>query len=181
VLAILPTYLSILLPGSQSLLVIRGLRLLRIFRVLKLGRFLGEMSLLMSALRSSRHKIVVFLGTVLILLLILGSAMYLIEGEESGFTSIPTGVYWAVVTMTTVGYGDIAPATAIGKVLASAVMILGFSIIAVPSGIVTAEIVESVTQRSITTRVCPGCMSEGHQLSARYCKDCGAELVAPQA
>jgi voltage-gated potassium channel len=180
-LAILPTYLSILLPGSQSLLVIRGLRLLRIFRVLKLGRFLGEMSLLMSALRSSRHKIVVFLGTVLILLLILGSAMYLIEGEESGFTSIPTGVYWAVVTMTTVGYGDIAPATAIGKVLASAVMILGFSIIAVPSGIVTAEIVESVTQRSITTRVCPGCMSEGHQLSARYCKDCGAELVAPQA
>jgi voltage-gated potassium channel len=180
-LAILPTYLSILLPGSQTLLVIRGLRLLRIFRVLKLGRFLGEMSLLMSALRSSRHKIVVFLGTVLILLLILGSAMYLIEGEESGFTSIPTGVYWAVVTMTTVGYGDIAPATAIGKVLASAVMILGFSIIAVPSGIVTAEIVESVTQRPITTRVCPGCMSEGHQLSARYCKDCGAELVAPQA
>ncbi len=180
-LAILPTYLSILLPGSQSLIVIRSLRLLRIFRVLKLGRFLGEMSLLMSALRSSRHKIVVFLGTVLILLLILGSAMYLIEGEEGGFTSIPTGVYWAIVTMTTVGYGDIAPVTAIGKVLASAVMILGFSIIAVPSGIVTAEIVEAVTQRPITTRVCPSCMREGHELNARYCKDCGVELDVPQA
>ncbi|UCE85974.1 MAG: ion transporter, partial [Deltaproteobacteria bacterium] len=160
-LAILPTYLSLLLPGSQSLIVIRGIRLLRIFRVLKLGRFLGEMSLLTAALRNSRHKIVVFLGTVLILLLILGSAMYLIEGAESGFTSIPTGVYWAIVTMTTVGYGDIAPQTVMGKLLASAVMILGFSIIAVPSGIVTAEIVESVTRKPVTTRVCPDCMSEG--------------------
>jgi voltage-gated potassium channel len=175
-LAIAPTYVSLLIPGTQSLLVIRALRLLRIFRVLKLGSFLGEMGLLMTALRESRAKVVVFLGIVLILVLILGSAMYLIEGEAGGFTSIPVGVYWAIVTMTTVGYGDIAPQTWVGQLLASAVMILGYSIIAVPTGIVTAGIVEAATRRPLTTRVCPGCMTEGHERGARYCKDCGVEL-----
>ena len=176
-LAILPTYLSLLLPGAESLLVIRALRLLRIFRVFKLGQFLGEASVLQSALASSRHKITIFLGTILILVTILGAAMYLIEGEEHGFGSIPTAVYWSIVTMTTVGYGDLAPQTVAGKALASVVMILGYSIIAVPTGIVTAEIVESAAAaKRVTTRCCPSCMSEGHDAAARYCKDCGAAL-----
>jgi voltage-gated potassium channel len=176
--AILPTYLSLLLPGAETLLVIRGLRLLRIFRVFKLGRFLGEASLLRRALVSSRHKITVFLGTVMILVTILGSAMYLIEGEQHGFTSIPLAIYWAIVTMTTVGYGDIAPQTVLGKILASLVMILGYSILAVPTGIVTAEIVEAATaEKRTSTRCCPQCMSEGHVPEARYCRDCGARLT----
>ena len=179
-LAILPTYLSLLFPGAQSMAVIRGLRLLRIFRVFKLGQFLGEASVLRHALSSSRHKITVFLGTIVILVTILGSAMYLIEGEENGFTSIPAAIYWSIVTMTTVGYGDMAPITVSGKVLASIVMILGYSIIAVPTGIVTAEIVEgAAAARRITTRSCPGCLSEGHERNATYCKDCGASLEVP--
>ncbi len=176
-LAILPTYLSLLFPGAESMAVIRGLRLLRIFRVFKLGQFLGEASLLRNALASSRHKITVFLGTIAILVTILGAAMYLIEGEENGFTSIPTAIYWAIVTMTTVGYGNLAPTTVSGKVLASIVMILGYSIIAVPTGIVTAEIVEgAAASRRITTRSCPGCLSEGHDRDATYCKNCSAPL-----
>jgi voltage-gated potassium channel len=156
------------------------LRLLRIFRVFKLGQFLGEASVLRQALSSSRHKITVFLGTIVILVTILGSAMYLIEGEESGFTSIPAAIYWSIVTMTTVGYGDMAPITVSGKVLASIVMILGYSIIAVPTGIVTAEIVEgAAAARRITTRSCPSCLSEGHDRDASYCKDCGASLEVP--
>ena len=177
-LAILPTYLSLLFPGTEMLLVIRGLRLLRIFRVFKLGRFLGEASILRKALADSRHKITVFLGTVTILVTLLGTAMYLIEGPEHGFTSIPTAVYWAVVTMTTVGYGDIAPQTVPGKALAAMVMILGYSIIAVPTGIVTAEIVETAaaSRGKVTTRCCPHCMAEGHDADADYCKACGGEL-----
>ena len=176
-LAILPTYLSLLFPGAQSMAVIRGLRLLRIFRVFKLGQFLGEASVLRHALSSSRHKITVFLGTIVILVTILGSAMYLIEGEENGFTSIPAAIYWSIVTMTTVGYGDMAPITVSGKVLASIVMILGYSIIAVPTGIVTAEIVESaVAARKVTTRCCAQCMTEGHDADASFCKACGAPL-----
>ena len=175
-LSILPTYLSLLVPGAESLLVIRGLRLLRVFRVFKLARFLGEASLLSRALASSRHKVIIFLGTVLILVTILGAAMYLIEGEESGFTSIPTAVYWAIVTMTTVGYGDVVPQTLFGKTLAAAVMVLGYSIIAVPTGIVTAEIVETAVAARTSTRACPSCLSEGHVADAHYCKDCGAEL-----
>ncbi len=179
-LAILPTYLSLLIPGAESMLVIRGLRLLRIFRVFKLGHFLGEASLLRSALASSRHKITVFLGTITILTTILGAAMYLIEGEENGFTSIPAAIYWSIVTMTTVGYGDMAPVTVSGKVLASIVMILGYSIIAVPTGIVTAEIVEgAAASRRITTRSCSNCLSEGHDRDATYCKDCAALLEVP--
>jgi len=187
-LAILPTYLSLLFPGAESMIVIRGLRLLRIFRVFKLGQFLGEASLLRNALASSRHKITVFLGTITILITILGAAMYLIEGEEmyliegeeNGFTSIPVAIYWAIVTMTTVGYGDMAPITVSGKVLASIVMIMGYSIIAVPTGIVTAEIVETAAaSRRITTRSCPNCLSEGHDRGATYCKDCAAPLEVP--
>ena len=176
-LAILPTYLSFLVPGAQSFLVIRGLRLLRIFRVFKLAHFMGEASVLRTALAASRHKVVVFLGAILILLTILGAAMYLIEGPAHGFTSIPLAVYWAIVTMTTVGYGDIAPHTVAGKSLASLVMILGYSILAVPTGIVTAEIVEQATaRRAPTTRGCPSCLSEGHAWEAHFCQDCGAPL-----
>jgi voltage-gated potassium channel len=179
-LAILPTYLSLLIPGAESMIVIRGLRLLRVFRVFKLGQFLGEASLLRNALASSRHKITVFLGTITILVTILGAAMYLIEGEDNGFTSIPVSIYWAIVTMTTVGYGDMAPITVSGKVLASIVMIMGYSIIAVPTGIVTAEIVETAAaSRRITTRSCPNCLSEGHDRNATYCKDCAAPLEVP--
>ncbi len=174
VLAIVPTYASLLFPGAESLLVIRGLRLLRVFRVFKLARFLGQASLLSRALYNSRHKVIVFLGTVLILVTILGAAMYLIEGEEHGFTSMPTSVYWAIVTMTTVGYGDITPQTMVGKTLAALVMILGYSIIAVPTGIVTAEIVETAV--GVSTRACPECLSEGHMREARFCKDCGAPM-----
>jgi len=179
-LAILPTYLSLLFPGAESMAVIRGLRLLRIFRIFKLGQFLGEASVLQSALSASRHKITVFLGTIAIMVTIIGAAMYLIEGEENGFTSIPAAIYWSIVTMTTVGYGDMAPITVPGKVLASIVMILGYSIIAVPTGIVTAEIVEgAAASRRITTRSCPNCLSEGHDRDATYCKKCSAPLDVP--
>ena len=175
-LAVVPTYLSIFLPGSQSLIVIRALRLLRVFRVLKLAHLLGEANILVDAMRASRHKIFVFMGTVLVLVTILGSVMYLIEGAESGFTSIPRSIYWAIVTMTTVGYGDITPTSVPGQTLAAVVMILGYAIIAVPTGIVTAEIVDTTRSRPITTRVCPHCMSEGHVPTARFCRDCGGEL-----
>ncbi|MFN2375473.1 MAG: ion transporter [Candidatus Binatia bacterium] len=177
-LAVLPTYASLLVPGAESLVVIRALRLLRIFRVFKLGRFIGEMAILTSALAKSRHKVSVFLGTVVILMTILGTVMYLIEGEEHGFTSIPVSIYWAIVTMTTVGYGDVVPQTVAGKMLASLAMILGYSILAVPTGIVTAEIVEAAkgSRERPTTRTCPACLSEGHSSSARFCLDCGAAL-----
>ena len=175
-LAILPSYLSLVLPGVHSLLVIRALRLLRVFRVLKLVRYLGEANVLATALRSSIPKVVVFLGTVLVTVVIMGTAMYLIEGKEHGFTSIPLAVYWAIVTMTTVGYGDLSPQTPMGQMLAAVVMILGYALIAIPTGIVSAELVRA-PRREVTTRVCPACLSEGHQRSARYCQDCGARLV----
>jgi voltage-gated potassium channel len=174
-LSFLPSWLAIFFPGAHSLLVVRSLRMLRIFRIFKLGRFLGEQNLLLMSLRASRPKILVFLATVLLLNLVLGSGMYLIEGPESGFTSIPTSVYWAIVTMTTVGYGDIAPVSPLGQVLAAFVMILGYSIIAVPTGIITAGIVEA-SRIPITTRSCAHCTSEGHLPDARYCKDCGERL-----
>jgi len=174
-LAILPSYLSLLLPGAQSLLVIRSLRLLRVFRVLKLARFVANANMLMTALRSSRHKVIVFLGTVFILVVILGSAMYLIEGPERGFTSIPESVYWAIVTLTTVGYGDVTPHTVLGRVLASVVMMLGYAIIAVPTGIVTVEM-SSAFRRPVSTQACPQCAAEGHAPDARFCRRCGASL-----
>ena len=174
-LAILPTYLSLLNPGAQSLLVIRGLRLLRVFRVLKLVHFVGEASQLRIALQASVRKIIVFLGAVLMIVVIVGAAMYLIEGEEHGFTNIPVSIYWAIVTMTTVGYGDVAPQTPLGKMLASVVMILGYGIIAVPTGIVSVELA-GVTRKTTTGQACPGCGADGHDTDAKHCKYCGAEL-----
>jgi len=174
-LAILPTYLSVLIPGAQSLLVIRALRLLRVFRVLKLVQFLSEATELGAALRASARKIIVFLGAVLIVVLVVGSLMYLIEGEQHGFTSIPVSIYWAIVTMTTVGYGDIAPQTPLGKILASAIMILGYGIIAVPTGIVSVELA-GTRRRETVPRICPGCGAGGHDLDASHCKHCGSRL-----
>lgn len=174
-LAILPTYLSLFVGGAQSLAVIRSLRLLRIFRVLKLVQFLGEARMLQAALKASSRKIVVFLGAVMTLVLIVGSFMYLIEGAEHGFDSIPHSIYWAIVTLTTVGYGDIAPQTVMGRVLASLVMITGYGIIAVPTGIVTSELA-SLWRQTASTRVCGECAEEGHDLDAAFCKHCGAAL-----
>jgi voltage-gated potassium channel len=175
-LSILPTYLSVLIPGAQSLLVIRGLRLLRVFRVLKLVHFVGEASELMTALRASARKIIVFLGAVLTIVVIVGSAMYLIEGEEHGFANIPLSIYWAIVTMTTVGYGDMAPETALGKALASLIMILGYGIIAVPTGIVSVELAGVAAKKGVTGRACPCCGAHGHDSDAKHCKFCGTEL-----
>ena len=174
--AILPTYVSLLLPGAQSLLVIRAVRLLRVFRVFKLTHYLVEGDVLMKGLRASGPKVTLFLGTVMIVVVIMGAAMYLVEGEEGGFTSIPTSMYWAVVTMTTVGYGDITPTSALGKILAVTLMVMGYAIIAVPTGIVSAELVQAQS-KLVTTRVCPSCFSEGHARTARFCLDCGGELA----
>lgn len=174
-LAIVPTYLSLFFVGAQSLLVIRMLRLLRVFRVLKLVQFVAEANLLLRAVRAAGRKIIVFLGTIVVLVLILGTAMYLLEGAEHGFVNIPQSMYWAIVTMTTVGYGDIAPQTVAGKMLASVVMILGFAIIAVPTGIVTVEMA-STWRKAISTQHCPECSREGHDPDARHCKFCGARL-----
>jgi voltage-gated potassium channel len=178
-LAILPTYLSLLLPGSQSLVVIRSLRLLRVFRVFKLAHFLSEAAALRRAVWQARGKIVVFLTTVLIAVSIMGSAMYLVEnfdGPSQQFTSIPQGMYWAVVTMTTVGYGDIVPETALGKLLSALLIILGYSLIIVPTGFVSAELVGAKVGRSVSTQSCPACMREGHDADATFCKFCGAHL-----
>lgn len=174
-LAILPTYLSLLFPPGRFLLTIRILRVLRVFRVLKLVHFLGEASVLGRALRASRHKIGVFLLTVLSVVVIVGSLMYVIEGPPSGFTSIPVSIYWAIVTLTTVGYGDIAPRTALGQGLAALLMITGYGIIAVPTGIVTVELgrASSLAQAG---RTCTGCQRAGHDADALHCKHCGARL-----
>jgi voltage-gated potassium channel len=174
-LAILPTYLSLLLPGSQYLLVIRILRVLRIFRVLKLAQFIHEANILVRALRASSRKIVVFFSVILTLVVVFGSVMYLVEGEPNGFTSIPRSIYWAIVTMTTVGYGDISPKTAFGQTIASLIMLLGFAIIAVPTGIVASEM-SMIQKSSVSTQVCPQCSSEGHDVGAKFCKDCGASM-----
>ncbi|HAK55066.1 MAG: ion transporter [Vicinamibacterales bacterium] len=175
-LAILPTYLSLVMVGTQSLLVIRALRLLRIFRVFKLGHYLKEAEVLATALRASRVKITVFMATVLSIALIAGALLYLIEGETNGFTSIPRAMYWAVVTMTTVGYGDIAPRTVLGQIAASGLMILGYAIIAVPTGIVSAELVRQTARRPVSTQACLACSCEGHDHDATHCKYCGAGL-----
>jgi len=174
-LSIIPTYLSLFLVGTQSLLVIRTLRLLRVFRVFKLVRYLREANTLAIAIRMSGPKIVVFTGTVISLVVILGTLMYLIEGEENGFSSIPRSMYWAIVTMTTVGYGDIAPQTVPGQLLASVVMLLGYSIIAVPTGIVSAQLVQAERER-VSTQACPECSREGHETDATHCKYCGGFL-----
>ncbi|MFY0578036.1 ion transporter [Cystobacter fuscus] len=175
-LAILPSVLSPVLPGMQSLLVVRVLRLLRVFRVLKLASFLGEADVLLTALRASRQKIIVFLGAVLSTVVIMGSVMYMVEGSANGFDSIPRGMYWAVVTMTTVGYGDLSPKTVPGQFIASVLMIMGYGILAVPTGIVSVELAQATRQHAIDPRACPGCGLEGHDLDARHCKRCGNVL-----
>ena len=174
-LAIIPTYISLFIPGAEYLLVIRLLRILRIFRILKLVTYLGEAQLLMKALKASGRKITVFLFTVLTLVVIFGSLMYLIEGSDNGFTSIPRSIYWAIVTMTTVGYGQVAPQTPLGQFMASIVMILGYGIIAVPTGIVTVEMSQTF-RRQVSTQSCPECSAEGHDPDAQHCKHCGSQL-----
>ncbi|MEK9502338.1 ion transporter [Gaopeijia maritima] len=173
--SILPTYLSVLLPGGQVLAVVRILRVLRVFRILRLAHYSGEASVLMNALRASRYKITVFVFAVMTIVAVVGSLMFLVEGPEGGFTSIPRGVYWAVVTLTTVGYGDIAPQSALGQALATVVMVMGYGIIAVPTGIVTAEIAFA-SRPSVGRRACEACSREGHDRDAEFCKWCGAGL-----
>lgn len=172
-LAILPTYLSIFFVGGQSLLVIRALRLLRVFRILKLSQYNRAGRFLLTALWNSREKIGIFFAFVITLTIIMGTAMYLIEGEENGFTDIPTSIYWAIVTLTTVGYGDLSPVTGLGKFFASAVMILGYAIIAVPTGIVTASI---IGKNNTNSQVCSHCFYDKHDDDALYCKRCGTSL-----
>jgi voltage-gated potassium channel len=174
-LALLPTYLSLVLPGAHSLLVVRVLRLLRIFRVLKLASFLGQADILLTALRASRQKIIVFLGGVLSTVVIMGALMYMVEGGENGFDSIPRGMYWAVVTMTTVGFGDITPKTVVGQFIASLLMIAGYGILAVPTGIVSVELA-AAARKHVDTQACPGCGTYGHDADAKYCKHCGTAL-----
>ena len=180
-LSIIPTYLSLILYDTRFLLIIRVLRVLRVFRVLKLVRFLGEARVLGRALAASRFRIIVFLITVVTLVVILGSFMYLIEGPAAGFTSIPVAVYWAVVTLTTVGFGDITPATAVGQFLAAMIMLLGYGLIAVPTGIVSVEMAHAAHAArgpaGFRDRVCSGCRSGGHDEDARFCKTCGGTVV----
>ena len=175
-LAIIPSYLSIFLVGAQSLLVLRALRLLRIFRIFKLTHFISEFLFLKAAMRSSLNKISIFMLVVLSLVIILGSIMYLVEGRDNGFDSIPDSVYWAIVTITTVGYGDIAPVTSLGKFIASIMMFIGYGIIAVPTGIVTTEMAYAAKNKPHGHETCPGCGREGHDKDAIFCKFCGSIL-----
>jgi voltage-gated potassium channel len=175
-LAIIPTYLSVIIAGSQSLLVLRALRLLRIFRIFRLVHFLAEMSFLSVAIKNSLRKISIFILFVLTSVVILGSIIYLVEGQENGFTSIPISIYWAIVTITTVGYGDIAPVTPLGQMIASFIMLLGYGIIAVPTGIVTTEMAIAAKSRKQDNRACPSCGREGHDEDARFCKYCSWKL-----
>ncbi len=173
-LAVIPTYLGLIIIGYQSLLVIRILRLLRVFRILKLTRYSMAGRILVRAIWATRAKISVFLFSVVLLVTIVGTLMYLIEGEKSGFNSIPQSVYWGIVTLTTVGYGDISPVTPLGQFLASIVMILGYAIIAVPTGIVTAEMIKPTEKQN--TQVCPHCLHDEHDNDATFCKKCGTVL-----
>jgi voltage-gated potassium channel len=163
--------------GTHALVSLRALRLLRVFRILKLARYLGASNNLISAIKASRVKISVFLFAVVIISIILGTIMYLVEGEENGFSNIPKSVYWCIVTLTTVGYGDIAPQTALGQFIASIVMILGYGIIAVPTGIVTNELAKTSLKKTVTnTQSCPSCTAENHNDNAEYCFECGHKL-----
>lgn len=174
-LSLIPGYLAIFISGTGSLKVLRSLRLLRVFRILNLPQFVNDSHKLGTALKASRNKIIIFLFFVVMLVIILGTVMYIVEGPDAGFTSIPRSIYWAIVTLTTVGYGDIAPSSALGQFIASIVMILGYAIIAVPTGIVTNELVNA-GKRSVSTRSCESCSKEGHDDDADYCKHCGEKL-----
>ena len=175
-LSILPTWLAIFAPELHSLLDVRILRLLRLFRLFKLGAYVAEYGALGAALSASRRKIFIFLSVVVMVALLMGTAMYVVEGPEHGFTSIPMAVYWAVVTMTTVGYGDFTPKTDLGRFIASIMMLMGWGVLAVPTGIVSAEMAAQKLGRRPTTRTCHACLSEGHEPDANYCRDCGARL-----
>ena len=176
-LAVLPAYLAMLVPGLSALIDVRVLRLLRVFRILKLPAYVAEFSALGQALAASRRKITVFVGFVMLVVLVMGTLMYVVEGPEHGFTSIPVSVYWAITTMTTVGFGDITPKTDLGRLIASAMMLMGWGTLAVPTGIVSAEFAaQRMPLREPTTRSCHECLSEGHLPSARFCRDCGASL-----
>jgi len=179
-LAIIPTYLTLLMPGAaaSSLLVIRALRLMRIFRIFKLGHFMSEGMLIMRAMQASRTKISVFLFFILIVVTIIGAVIYLVEGtyEDTAFTSIPKSIYWAIVTLTTVGFGDITPQTSFGQFLSAVVMILGYAVIAVPTGIVSSELIEQTKNIATNTQACRYCSKEGHDDDADYCKYCGHPL-----
>ena len=174
-LTVIPTYLDLFLPGTRFLLVIRILRVLRIFRILKLAKYVGEANLLIRAIKASSRKITIFLFFVISIVVVLGSLMYIIEGADHGFTSIPKSIYWAIVTLTTVGYGDVAPQTSLGQAMAVVVMIMGYSIIAVPTGIVTVEMAQAFKE-NLTTKACHDCSSGGHDSDAKHCKYCGSEL-----
>jgi voltage-gated potassium channel len=174
-LAILPTYASLLIPGTQYLLVLRILRILRVFRILKLTRYMSEAGLLMGALARSGRKIFVFLCAILTIVTVFGALMYMVEGPENGFTSIPTGIYWAIVTVGTVGFGDISPDTPMGRFLASVLILIGYGIIAVPTGIYTAEIAQGLRLRH-DARACPICDLRGHEDDAVHCRRCGQDL-----
>lgn len=177
-LSILPTYFALLMPEASALMDVRILRLLRIFRVLKLGSYVAEYTALAVALRASRRKIMVFLTFVMMVVLIMGTVMYVVEGSANGFTSIPTAMYWAVTTMTTVGFGDITPRTDFGRLISALMMLLGWSVLAVPTGIVTAEMAAQREHGGArpTTRTCPHCLTEGHTAEAQFCWHCGAAL-----
>ena len=176
-LSTIPKYLSMFIGGAHALVALRALRLLRIFRILKLVRFVGATNMLGKALKASRFKILVFISAVMIICVIIGTVMYLIEGDPSGFTSIPRSIYWAIVTLTTVGYGDIAPQTALGQFLASLVMILGYGIIAIPTGIVGVEMAKDKgPEINLNTNSCQNCSADKHKDSAKFCYKCGEKL-----
>ncbi len=174
-LSVLPTYLSIAFPSGRFIAVVRILRVLRVFRVLKLAHYVREAAVLSSALRASRYKITVFIFSVLNIVVVTGSLMYLVEGADAGFTSMPRGIYWAIVTITTVGYGDIAPQTTLGQFIAATLMVMGYGIIAVPTGIVTLEL-ERASRAADSSRRCPGCGAGNHGADAVYCRRCGGPL-----
>ena len=177
-LSVVPSYVSLFIPGSHVLLDVRILRLLRIFRILKLTLYIQEYSMLGSALMASRRKILVFLSVVCLIVFLMGTVMYVVEGPRHGFTSIPTAVYWAISTMTTVGFGDLVPKTDIGRTIASCMMLLGWGILAVPTGIISSEITHQRGVRLLAGRSCTRCMTRGHEATARYCKQCGKALPA---
>lgn len=183
-LSTVPKYISLIFGGVHALAALRALRLLRVFRILKLARYLGASNNLVSALKASRAKIFVFLFAVLIMSIIFGTIMYLVEGEENGFTNIPKSVYWCIVTLTTVGFGDIAPQTPLGQLIATLIMILGYGIIAVPTGIVSAEYTNQSKSKPVlekgtvhlNTQSCPNCSAEKHKDNAEFCYNCGYKL-----
>lgn len=179
-LSILPTYLAILTPELYYLIDVRMLRLMRVFRILRLTEYVSEAKLLRQALYNARRKIFVFLSFVCIVVVIVGTLMTIVEGPAHGFTSIPVGIYWAVVTLTTTGYGDLTPRTPLGQAITAGVMLLGYAVIAIPTGIMGAEITATMLRRPVTTRTCPQCLAEGLDADDRFCRQCGTALPAYQ-